>query len=79
MARAYERDLLLEELNAGPPPEEFITCDQCGGEGQTYHAGWSYAPGCGYPHEDVETRICDVCNGSGGFLCEVVGVRRKRT
>lgn len=70
MGRAYERDLELENLNQGPPPEQFYTCDQCGGEGIIYSAGWSYAPGCGYPHEDVEAHTCTACNGAGGWLDE---------
>lgn len=73
MARAYERDLLLEELNRGPQPERFYTCEQCGGEGVIYTAGWAYAPGCGYPHEDVEAHACTACNGAGGWLDEAEG------
>lgn len=79
MGRAFERDLELEDLNAGPPPERFYTCDQCGGEGVIYSAGWSYAPGCGYPHEDVEAHECTACNGAGGWFDEAEPDRRPKS
>ncbi len=73
MARAYERDLELEALNAGEPPEQFFECVQCCGEGHQLRATWVYEHGCGFGHEDVEAVPCDVCNGSGGFIGEAEG------
>ena len=59
MGRAFERDLELEELNAGSPPEKFIECDQCGGNGYVLQ---------GTSDENIEPVTCDACNGSGGLL-----------
>ena len=55
------------------PPElvEMVSCEQCCGDGITRHAIWVYEHGCGFPHEDVEERPCDACNGAGFFVCEV--------
>lgn len=68
MARAYERDLELEALNAGEPPEEFHTCEECGGEGSTEKwesvSKWSIDP------PSAIAIPCITCGGAGGFFCE---------
>lgn len=75
MGRAYERDLELEELNAGEPPEEWLVCEECGGEGSIYRTIHVYEPGCGFSHPDVEAVLCIPCKGAGGFVCEAKGDR----
>jgi hypothetical protein len=57
------------------PPEIWLDCPECGGEG-----GWEqhcrvYEHGCGFAHDDSEWRVCHVCNGTGGMICEAEGDR----
>jgi len=65
MPRAYERDLELEDLNAGPPPEVWETCPDCGGEGYIEKP----RPFADDPYYAV-CITCETCNGAGGFICE---------
>jgi hypothetical protein len=71
MARAYERDLELEELNRGEPPEEYHDCPECGGEGaiEVWESvsKWSIDP------PSAHAVPCQACNGAGGFFCEAEG------
>lgn len=62
MARAYERDLELENLNAGPPPEVWETCPDCCGEG--------YIDKEVRGHIDPQPVRCERCSGAGGWIEE---------
>lgn len=71
MSRLSERDLELEELNAGPTPEQFFECSECNGEGAIEHwesvSKWSIDPPCAH------VTVCRICNGAGGFIDEAEG------
>ena len=72
MGRAYERDLELEDLNAGEPPEVWEECPDCHGEGGIEQwegvSKWSIDPPCAH------VIPCQTCNGAGGMICEAQGV-----
>lgn len=70
MNRLAERDLELEMLNAGEPPEVWLDCPECGGEGGWEQHCRTYELGCGFAHDDSEWRACHVCNGTGSMICE---------
>ena len=38
------------EAQGYEPPEVYVECEACCGEGSVEVACWSYAPGCGFPH-----------------------------
>lgn len=66
-----ERDLWLEEMNAGEPPEEWEECPDCQGEGyiEVWESvsKWSIDPPCGHPV------LCKTCDGAGGQFCDAKG------
>lgn len=71
MGRLNERGLELEMLNAGEPPEVWVECPDCQGEGsfEKYEpvSKWAIDPPCGYVVQ------CDKCNGAGGWIEEAAG------
>lgn len=73
MPRAYERDLELEMLNAGEPPEAWELCPYCLGDGGIdvweSVSKWSIDPPC------AQFVPCKTCNGAGGMICEAGGDR----
>jgi len=76
MGRAYERDLELEILNAGEPPEIWEECPDCQGEGYVNKTIHVYEAGCGFSHPDVQAVLCETCGGAGGAIHEWEGDRR---
>jgi len=52
------------------PPEVWLDCPECGGEGGWEQHCRTYEPGCGFAHDDSEWRECHVCHGIGGMICE---------
>jgi DnaJ-class molecular chaperone len=54
-------------------PETWVVCPDCCGEGSIEIwesvSKWSIDPPCAY------SKICDTCNGAGGFICEAEGDR----
>lgn len=53
------------------PPEEWVICAGCYGEGSINKTIHVYEAGCGFSHPDVEAIICPECNGSGGIISEI--------
>jgi len=66
MSRLSERDLELEMLNGGEPPEVWQECGDCQGEGSVDEPRPFYDD----PYFSVVV-TCETCNGAGGFICEV--------
>lgn len=68
MSKLSPRELELEMLNAGEPPEVWIECPHCQGEGSIEIwesvSKWSIDPPSAY------VVVCDTCNGAGGFIEE---------
>lgn len=70
MPRLSYSDLDAELCDLDEPPEVIVTCEECGGEGIVEYEVHTYAPGCGFPHRDVEARRCLACDGQGIFIEE---------
>jgi DnaJ-class molecular chaperone len=51
------------------PPEVYVACEVCGGEGHTLHSRY------GGNDPDVWAVPCRACNGTGGMICEAEGDR----
>jgi hypothetical protein len=54
-------------------PEFLADCPDCGGDGIIRTAIQVYEHGCGFPHDDVDERPCQSCNGLGWFIWEAEG------
>lgn len=55
------------------PPEVWIDCAECGGEGEVLETIHVYETGCGFSHPDVYGKPCPACNGIGGQISEASG------
>lgn len=49
-------------------PEEWETCEVCGGSGERLESITVYEHGCGFSHDDVYSRVCEQCGGAGGEI-----------
>ena len=50
------------------PPQQWFTCEVCGGSGEEVFGYWGYEPGCGHGHMMDDGRPCSRCGGAGGWL-----------
>lgn len=57
------------------PPEVWIDCPECGGEGEILKNIRVYEIGCGFSRTDVYGETCPACGGARGMICEAEGVR----
>lgn len=69
MIFSVERELELEMLNAGEPPEVWVTCHDCCGEGEFVVndppvSRWSIDP------PGTHEVTCETCGGAGGWIEE---------
>jgi len=58
--------------NTGDPPERWVVCDVCDGEGEVWRGKWSHSVDSATidpPWEIMER--CDKCGGAGGWIDEV--------
>ena len=57
---------MTDEIDFGEPPEVWVECPACQGEGYTEHwesvSRWSIDPPCAH------VMICETCNGAGGSI-----------
>lgn len=53
------------------PPETWVICGECDGEGSTNKTIHVYEAGCAVSHPDVESVPCVECGGAGGVIAEV--------
>lgn len=50
------------------PPEQWIECSACDGNGCIVKRVTVYEHGCGFPHDDGEEVECEQCHGNGGWI-----------
>lgn len=53
------------------PPQTWVECRACDGEGTIVKRVTVYEHGCGFPHDDGHEVICDACGGAGGRMEDV--------
>lgn len=60
-------------IELSEPPEIWIDCTECDGEGLIEEwesvSKWSIDPPCAHVIQ------CQACNGAGGMICEAEGIR----
>jgi hypothetical protein len=54
------------------PPEVWLDCPECGGEGEILETIHVYEAGCGFSHPDVYGKECLRCRGTRGMICEAI-------
>lgn len=73
--RSPDDEIPLDDLYAWGelPPEVWLDCPECGGEGGYERHIFVYEAGCGFGHDDSEWVTCPACDGRGGMICEAEG------
>lgn len=67
-ADAYEA---YQEEMAREPPQTWVDCDACGGDGYIVRRVTVYEHGCGFPHDDSAEETCGKCHGARGWMEDV--------
>lgn len=52
------------------PPQMWVECDACDGEGYIVRRVTVYEHGCGFPHDDGAEETCTKCHGARGWIEE---------